>query len=145
MRPRTLDGLDGRISSPPASCCAAPSKPAGATSPTRATPARTYRLRLPAPIPAQDFWSLLVYDPQTRSMLQTGQRFPGLSSQHAGLVVNPDSAVDVYFSPQPPLGKPANWIQTVPGKGWFVALRLYAPLEPWFDQTWRPGEIELAP
>jgi hypothetical protein len=22
-------------------------------------------------------------------------------------------------------------------------LRLYGPLEPWFDKTWRPGEIEL--
>ena len=36
----------------------------------------------------------------------------------------------------------ANWVQTVPGKGWFVILRLYGPLEPWFDKTWRPGEIE---
>ena len=39
-------------------------------------------------------------------------------------------------------GKEANWIQIVPGKGWFVTLRFYAPLEPWFDQTWRPGESE---
>ena len=37
-----------------------------------------------------------------------------------------------------------NWIQTVPGKGWFVALRLYGPLDAWFDQTWRPGDVELA-
>jgi hypothetical protein len=52
--------------------------------------------------------------------------------------------VDVYFGPEPPPGKEANWIQTIPGKGWFVMLRLYGPLEPWFDKTWRPGEIELA-
>jgi hypothetical protein len=37
----------------------------------------------------------------------------------------------------------ANWTQTVPGKGWFALLRLYSPTEPWFDKTWRPGEIEL--
>jgi hypothetical protein len=30
----------------------------------------------------------------------------------------------------------------VPGKGWFVVLRLYGPLQPFFDKTWRPGEIE---
>ena len=42
----------------------------------------------------------------------------------------------------PPAGKEANWVQTVPGKGWWVMLRLYGPLEPWFDKTWRPGEIE---
>ena len=106
---------------------------------------KEYRLHLPGPIPAKDFWSVIVYDPQTRSMLQTDQRFPSLSSQKEGISINPDSSVDVYFGPQPPPGKEANWVQTLPGKGWFVALRLYGPLEPWFDQTWRPGEIELLP
>ncbi len=105
--------------------------------------AKTYRLHLPPHVPAKDFWSVLVYDPQTRSMLQTDQRFPSLSSQKEDLVVNPDTSVDVYFGPQPPAGRESNWIQTVPGKGWFVFLRLYGPLEPWFDKTWRPGEIEL--
>lgn len=104
--------------------------------------AKTYRLHLPSQIPAKDFWSLLVYDPQTRSMLQTDQRFPSISSQKEGIIVNADSSVDTYFGPEPPPGKEANWIQTIPGKGWFVALRLYGPLEPWFDKTWRPGEIE---
>jgi hypothetical protein len=104
--------------------------------------AKTYRLHLPPHIPAKDFWSVIVHDPQTRSQLQTDQRFPSLSSQTAGLVINADTSVDVYFGPQAPLGKEANWVQTISGKGWFVALRLYGPLEPWFDQTWRPGEIE---
>ena len=36
----------------------------------------------------------------------------------------------------------ANWNATVPNKGWFAVLRLYGPLEPWLDKTWRPGEIE---
>ncbi|MEI6509528.1 MAG: DUF1254 domain-containing protein [bacterium] len=104
--------------------------------------AKTYRLHLPPDIPAKGFWSVLVYDPQTRSMLQTDQRFPSLSSQKEDLAVNPDASVDVYFGPQPPAGKENNWIQTIPGKGWFTFLRLYGPLDPWFDKTWRPGEIE---
>jgi hypothetical protein len=104
---------------------------------------KTYRLHLPAGIPAKDFWSVIVYDPQTRSMLQTDQQFPSLSSQKEGILVNPDTSVDVYFGPEPPPGKEANWVQTIPGKGWWVGLRLYGPLEPWFDQTWRPGEIEM--
>jgi hypothetical protein len=104
---------------------------------------KAYRLHLPPNIPAKDFWSVLVYDPQTRSMLQTDQRFPSLSSQKAGISINPDSSVDVYFGPQPPPGKEANWVQTIPGKGWYATLRLYGPLEPWFDKSWRPGEIEL--
>ncbi|HET9016931.1 MAG TPA: DUF1254 domain-containing protein [Thermomicrobiaceae bacterium] len=107
--------------------------------------AKSYSLHLPGPIPAKDFWSVIVYDPQTRSMLQTDQRFPSLSSQKPDVTVNADGSVDVYFGPEPPLGHEANWIQTIPGKGWWVGLRLYGPLEPWFDQTWQPGEIELAP
>jgi hypothetical protein len=104
---------------------------------------KSYHLHLPANIPAKKFWSLLVYDPQTRSMLQTDQQFPSISSQKKEIVINPDTSVDVWFGPEPPEGKEANWIQTVPGKGWFIMLRMYGPLEPWFDKTWRPGEIEL--
>jgi len=104
---------------------------------------KNYRLHLPPDIPANNFWSLLVYDPQTRSMLQTDQQFPSISSLKEGIVVNPDSSVDIWFGPEPPSGNEVNWIQTVPGKGWWVCLRLYGVLESWFDKTWRPGEIEL--
>jgi len=76
-------------------------------------------------------------------MLQTDAQFPSIGSQKRGVVVNPDTSVDVYFGPKPPPGKESNWVQTVPGKGWNVILRLYGPLEPWFDKTWKPGEIEL--
>ena len=105
--------------------------------------AKTYRLHLPGGIPAKDFWSVVVYDPQTRSMLQTDQQFPSTGSQKQGLLVNPDTSVDVYFGPKAPEGMESNWVQTIPGKGWFTILRLYGPLEPWFDKSWRPGEITL--
>jgi len=104
---------------------------------------KNYKLHLPPHIPAKDFWSFVLYDNQTRSMLQTDAQFPSIGSQKDGVVVNPDTSVDVYFGPRPPDGKESNWVQTVPGKGWNVLLRLYGPLEPWFDKTWKPGEIEL--
>lgn len=104
---------------------------------------KNYRLRLPANIPVANFWSVILYDNQTRSMLQTDQNWPAVSSQTKGLQINPDTSVDVYFGPKPPAGKESNWVQTVPGKGWNTLLRLYGPLQPWFDKTWRPGEIEL--
>lgn len=103
---------------------------------------RTYRLNIPADAPAKDFWSVVAYDPQTRSELQTGQAFPSKNNKRDSLVANPDGSVDLYFGPVAPAGKEANWIQTVPGKGWYVLLRLYGPLQPWFDKTWRPGEFE---
>ena len=95
-----------------------------------------------AGIPAKQFWSLVLYDTQTRSMLQTDQQFPSISSQKKGVAINPDTSVDVYFGPTPPSGKESNWVQTWPGKGWTVILRLYGPLQPFFDKTWRPSEIE---
>ncbi len=104
---------------------------------------KTYRLNIPADPPAKDFWSVVAYDPQTRSELQTGQPYPSKNSEKDPLVANDDGSVDLYFGPSAPAGTDANWIQTVPGKGWFILLRLYGPLEPWFDQTWRPGEFEL--
>jgi hypothetical protein len=89
------------------------------------------------------FWSIVAYDNQTRSMLQTDEQFPSLGSQKQGLQKNPDGSVDVYFGPKAPVRHESNWLQTVPGKGWNTLLRLYGRLEPWFDKTWRPGDIEL--
>lgn len=104
---------------------------------------KTYKLNVPANPPAKDFWSFTLYDNQTRSMLQTDKQFPALGSNDAGVVQNEDGSTDIYFGPVAPEGKESNWLQTVPGKGWNVIMRLYGPLEPWFDKTWRPGEIEL--
>lgn len=106
---------------------------------------KTYKLRLPPNIPVKDFWSVIVYDTQTRSMLQTDQTAPSVSSQEKGSKTNADGSVDVFFGPKAPEGMERNWVQTIPSKGWFMILRLYGPLEPWFNKTWRPGEIELQP
>jgi hypothetical protein len=103
---------------------------------------KTYSIHMPPKIPAKDFWSFTLYDNQTRSMLQTDQQSPAVGSLTKGLVTNSDGSVDVYFGPKAPAGREANWVQTVPGKGWNTLLRLYGPLEPWFNKTWRPGEIE---
>jgi len=105
--------------------------------------AKTYRLRIPPNPPAKDFWALTMYDNQTRSQLQTSQLFPTVGSQTKGIRKNADGSYDIYFGPKPLKGFENNWLETVPGKGWFVALRMYGPLQAWIDKTWRPGEIEL--
>lgn len=109
--------------------------------------AKTYKVTLPPNIPAAKFWSFTLYDNQTRSMLQTKQKFPRAGSQSfpsPAATSNPDGSTTVYFGPSKPDGvKDGNWIETVPGKGWFTILRLYSPLEPFFTKEWRPSEIEL--
>ena len=104
---------------------------------------KTYKLHLPADVPVNDFWAVTMYDTQTRSQLQTDQQFPTLGSQDKGLETNDDGSYDIYFAPEAPTGHEHNWLQTIPGKSWFIAFRLYGPLQAWIDQTWRPGDIEL--
>ena len=105
--------------------------------------ALTYKINIPANPPAKLFWALTVYDTQTRSQLQTDQKYPTVGSQTEGLKMNDDGSYDIYFAPEAPAGFEKNWLQTIPGKSWFVALRMYGPLEPWIEKTWRPSEIEL--
>jgi hypothetical protein len=104
---------------------------------------KTYKLHLPPNFPVKDNWSVTIYDTQTRSMLQTDQKFAGLNSLGKELKKNADGSIDVYFAPKAPEGMEDNWVQSVPGKSWFIILRAYGPLQPWLDQTWRPSEIEL--
>ena len=104
---------------------------------------QNYKLNIPANPPVNNFWSVTLYDSQTRSQLRTGQRFPALDSLSGEFKKNADGSVDLYFGAKPPNGMENNWLETVPGKSFFVALRMYGPLEPWINKTWRPGEVEL--
>ncbi|ACP21959.1 conserved hypothetical protein (plasmid) [Sinorhizobium fredii NGR234] len=108
---------------------------------------KTYKVTLPPNIPAAAFWSFTLYDNQTRSMLQTPQRYPRAGSQSypsPAVEAAADGTTTIYFGPEQPKGVArGNWIQTVPGKGWFALLRLYSPLESFFTKEWRPSEIEL--
>jgi hypothetical protein len=56
-------------------------------------------------------------------------------------VMNPDGSTDIYLGPKSP-GPGKNWLATVPGKGFFVILRLYGPGRAFYDQTWKPGDLE---
>ena len=89
---------------------------------------KTYKLHLPPDIPVKDFWAVTMYDTQTRSQLQTDQQFPTLDSYRKGMKTNADGSIDIYFAPEAPDGKENNWLQTIPDKSWFIALRLYGPL-----------------
>lgn len=102
-----------------------------------------YSVTLPGPIPARDFWSFMVYDNQTRSILETDQKTGGVDSKLDGMKISEDGSVTIYFGPTAPKGQEKNWVQTVPNKGFNVLLRLYGPEQEWFDRTWKPGDFEL--
>ncbi len=103
--------------------------------------AASYELHLPAGIPAANFWSVVVYDVWTRSMLANGQPTPSLNS-FGDLATEPDGSTIVRFGPDAPAGREQNWIRTLPGKGWFTILRLYGPTDGYFDHSWMPSDIQ---
>jgi hypothetical protein len=103
--------------------------------------AKTYHLHVPPNVPAKQFWSVTLYDVDTRSIILNKQHRGQLGSRD-DLAKNADGSVDVYFGPTSPKGFEKNWIQTLPGKAWFVGFRFYAPLEPYFDKTWPLPDIE---
>jgi hypothetical protein len=105
---------------------------------------KTYKVTLPGPVPAKQFWSFTAYSNQSRSLLETDQKTAGLDSHAPGLKANPDGSYTVWFGPKAPKGQEGNWAQTMPGKGYNVLLRLYGPLEPWFDKSWKPGDFEVS-
>jgi hypothetical protein len=104
---------------------------------------KTYKVTLPAPIPVNNFWSFMVYSGQHRSMLETDQKLAGLDSNIPSVMPNNDESYTIWFGPKAPEGHEGNWIQTIPGKSYNVLLRLYGPLESWFDKSWKPGDLEL--
>jgi hypothetical protein len=105
--------------------------------------AKTYRLHVDPDPPAKNFWAVDVYDTQTRSLIQVPSTpWPAVASNSGNLQANPDGSYDLYFGPKAPEGRESNWVETIPGKSWFQLFRLYGPLQPWFDQTWKLNEFE---
>ena len=100
-----------------------------------------YRLNLPANIPAANFWSVTLYEAENASGLANGQPFPSLGSRDKP-VQNTDGSTDLYFGLKAPKGKEANWIATVPNKGYFAILRLYGPTDAAINKSWKPSDIE---
>ena len=105
---------------------------------------KDYTLTLPAPIPVKTFWAIDIYDTQTRSLLQTDSPYPSINDRFGDLHIESKGDVVIHFGPEPPTQTDVNWLRTIPGKSWFPILRLYGPLQAWFDQTWQPGEIQPA-
>lgn len=103
---------------------------------------KTYKIHIPPNIPAKRFWDITLYDNESRSMLQTDNPYPGVTSIDKATIKNADGSYDVYIGPKKLDGK-VNWIQTDPSRGLNLLWRIYGPLQAWYDKTWRPSEIEL--
>jgi hypothetical protein len=103
---------------------------------------KCYRLHLLPDIFKSSFWSVIVYDSLTKLIIQNNQLWPSVHSNSSKLIVNPEGSVDIWFGPVDSEGKVHNWLQTIPGKEWYIVLRIYDAPELCFKQGWKPGEIE---
>jgi hypothetical protein len=100
---------------------------------------KKYKLHLPCNIPASEFWSIIVYDSISHLIIHTDQPWPSVYMSDKNLIYNRDGSINVFFGPD--YGGESNWVKTIPGKQWYMILRLYNPLESWFNKEWQPGEI----
>ena len=103
---------------------------------------KSYRLHLPPKIPVSSFWSLTLYDTGTRSMIQNAAN-DSARSGYDKLKTNADGSIDLYFGPKSPAGMESNWIETLPGKGFYPFFRFYGPTEGAFDGTWKMPDVEI--
>jgi hypothetical protein len=102
---------------------------------------RSYRLRVPPSPPIKLFWSVTLYDADTRALILNDQKIADRSSR-MDLRKNDDGSVDIYCGPKAPAGFENNWIPTVPGRNWFAYFRFYRPTEPYFDRSWPLPDFE---
>ncbi len=104
---------------------------------------RSYLMRMPANPPAEMFWSMVIYDADTRSLIYTDQKKATIgSSATPDMVINEDGSTNIFVGPEPPVGWEENWIKSVPGRGWFPYIRLYAPSAAWFDDSYTLPQVE---
>ncbi|MDR6413233.1 DUF1214 domain-containing protein [Paraburkholderia terricola] len=104
---------------------------------------RVYHLHVPGNVPAKLFWSITLYDTETRCLIQNAQRVVDRSSRQE-LLKNPDGSIDIVMGPTAPVGVEKNWIPTTPGRSWYTYFRLFGPLDPYFKRTWMLPDIELS-
>jgi hypothetical protein len=100
-----------------------------------------YKLHLPPDPPAELFWAVTAYNITDGTMPETDQLLPSTNSYY-DIPKNDDGSIDLWFGPQQPRGvaDPA-FIQTVPGRHFIVALRLYGTASAFYDQTWKPDDL----
>jgi hypothetical protein len=100
-----------------------------------------YSLTVPLPVPGKQFWSLTVYEAETRSQVRTDQDKAALRSLFELRDIPESGTVDLVFGPAAPADAESRWIKTLPGRGWFAYLRIYGPEQPAFDGSWKPGDF----
>lgn len=102
-----------------------------------------YALHLPPDVPAEAFWSITLYDVDTRCIIVNDQEIADRSSR-TDLLVNDDGSISIHFGPEAPAGREQNWIPTVAGKAWFPYFRLYSPKPAFLDKSWLLPDIQKA-
>lgn len=102
---------------------------------------KTYKLTVPQPVPAALFWSVTIYDPETRSQIVTDQDKAALRSHFELKDISTSTPTELYFGPKAPAGRENRWIKTIPGRGWFTYFRIYGPQTAAFNGSWKPGDF----
>jgi hypothetical protein len=102
---------------------------------------KTYRLKVPANAPVEQYWSVTAYNRDTHALIR-GMTRPSLASNDTAVQKNADGSTDVYFGPKAPAGKESNWVPTDPQQPFELLFRVYGPKKEFFDKVWKLPDLE---
>ncbi len=102
---------------------------------------RNYKLTVPADVPVEQFWSILVYDVATASYIRGADPIGLASTESPTPKVNDDGTVDVYFGPEA-LNDGVNYLPTGGAENYFLLFRFYGPKEAYTNNGWKLNDLE---
>ncbi|MBR1286079.1 DUF1254 domain-containing protein [Bradyrhizobium sp. AUGA SZCCT0177] len=102
---------------------------------------KTYRLRVPAGVPIEQYWSLTAYDRDTHALIKNVDR-ASRASNATDIKKNSDGSVDIFLGAKAPAGQETNWIPTDPARKFELMFRLYGPKKEFFDKVWKLPDVE---
>jgi len=105
--------------------------------------AKSYTLTLDSEPPVNAFWSITMYDAESKMLVDNALNRYKIGSDTKGLVKGKDGSLKLIISHAKPSDAAANWLPA-PEHNFYLMFRLYQPKDSVMDGSWKLPEVEKA-